>query len=155
MRWGRIDAFTRDTMTTYLRNSFKDEILSARAATIDECERKCVDSIELPYLDPVRDTPKNYARGLNEGRHVIKEDIKYAFTRMRGVKKQGMKTFTEKDIGSWVTYKDGTGQTEEGKLKSFDNTKQLAWVVYKSNENWDGDHWKDYTAACTNYSDLT
>lgn len=61
---------------------------------------------------------------------------------------------TDADIGSWVTYSDGF-KKETGKIKSFDNERQVAWVVYHANENWDGDHWKDYTAACTNYSDLT
>ena len=60
----------------------------------------------------------------------------------------------EEDIGRWVTYKDGTGQEERGKVKSFNNERQIAWVVYKCNNNWDGEHWKDYTAASTNYSDL-
>lgn len=57
------------------------------------------------------------------------------------------------DIGKWVTYKPEL-ENEQGKIKSFDNEKQIAWVVYKANNNWDGDHWKNYTAAATNYSDL-
>ena len=65
-----------------------------------------------------------------------------------------MKEFTQKDIGNWFTYVDGTGDEEQGKLKSFNNEKQIAWIVYKTNLNWDGDHWKDYTAAATNYSDI-
>lgn len=65
-----------------------------------------------------------------------------------------MKTLTEKDIGRDVTYLDGTGSEERGKIKVFDNKRQVAWVVYHANNNWDGDHWKDYTAAQTNYKDL-
>jgi len=65
-----------------------------------------------------------------------------------------IKTLTQQDIGKWVTYKT-IGKEERGKIKSFDNDRQVAWVVYNTNENWDADHWKDYTGACTKYSDLT
>ena len=65
-----------------------------------------------------------------------------------------MKTLSEKDIGRWVVYTGGAGETERGRIKSFDNERQKAWVVYHANNNWDGDHWKDYTAACTDYSNL-
>lgn len=61
---------------------------------------------------------------------------------------------TENDIGRWVTYDDGF-KKEHGKIKSFNNERQVAWVVYNANENWDADHWKDYTAACTDYSFLS
>lgn len=66
---------------------------------------------------------------------------------------QHITSLTEDDIGRWVTYDNGF-KKERGKIKSFDNERQVAWVVYNANENWDADHWKDYTAACTNYSDL-
>lgn len=66
---------------------------------------------------------------------------------------QSIIELTEKDIGRWATYKPEL-ENERGKIKSFDNERKVAWVVYKCNENWDLDHWKDYTAACTNYSDL-
>ena len=68
---------------------------------------------------------------------------------------KGIIVFTESDIGKWVTYRPTFGDQKQGKLKSFDNERRLAWVVYSANHNWDGDHWKDYTAECTNYSDLT
>jgi len=64
------------------------------------------------------------------------------------------KTFeqlNENEIGDWVNYKDG----QRGKIKNFNNDTKTAWVVYKCNENWDLDHWKDYTAEATNYRDLT
>ena len=60
---------------------------------------------------------------------------------------------TTKDIGKWVTYKPEL-ENERGKILSFNNERQVAWVVYNANNNWDADHWKDYTAACTNYEDL-
>ena len=62
-----------------------------------------------------------------------------------------IKIISPQDIGKWVTYKNG----DRGKIKQFDNERQVAWVVYKCNGNWDLDHWKDYTAECTNYEDLT
>ena len=65
-----------------------------------------------------------------------------------------METLTEKDIGRWVIYSSYGGQKERGKIKSFNNERQVAWVVYKANDNWDGEHWKDYTAASTPYEDL-
>lgn len=64
------------------------------------------------------------------------------------------KTLSESDLGQWFTYIDGTGSEEKGKLKNFNNETRIAWIVYKCNENWDGDHWKDYTAQATNYSDI-
>jgi len=60
----------------------------------------------------------------------------------------------EKNIGDWIIYSDGF-KNERGKIKSFDNSMKAAWVVYNANNNWDGNHWKDYTAACTNYRDLS
>jgi len=60
----------------------------------------------------------------------------------------------EHNISDWVTYTPSDGHTEQGRIKIFDNEKQVAWVVYKANENWDGDHWKDYTGESTKYSDL-
>jgi len=55
---------------------------------------------------------------------------------------------TDDLIGRIVLYKD----EEFGRLKSFDNTMRIAWVVYKCGEDWE--HWQAYTAAQTNYSDL-
>lgn len=58
----------------------------------------------------------------------------------------------DKDVGRWVTYTAGDGHTETGKLKSWNDTN--IFVVYNANDNWDGDHWKDYTAAPTRPEDL-
>lgn len=65
-----------------------------------------------------------------------------------------MKLLTENDIGNWFTYIEFDGSEERGKLKNFNNEKQIAWIVYKANNNWDGEHWMNYTAAATNYSDI-
>ena len=59
----------------------------------------------------------------------------------------------DSDIGAWVVYNPNL-ENERGRIKSFNNERQVAWVVYKANNNWDGDHWKDYTAVATNYSDI-
>jgi hypothetical protein len=64
---------------------------------------------------------------------------------------------TEADIKSWVTYVPFKGcdksQWEPGIVKSFNNDRKVAWVVYKCNNDWD--HYENYTAACTNFSDLS
>jgi hypothetical protein len=65
-----------------------------------------------------------------------------------------IKKLSSSDVGQWVEYSNGF-KTEKGKIKRFDNERQVAWIVYNANENWDGDHWKDYTAACTDYYNLT
>jgi hypothetical protein len=70
-----------------------------------------------------------------------------------------IKILTDKDVGRWVYYvpnhaKKDKSQWERGRIKSFNNTNKIAFVVYKANDNWEGDHWKDYTAPATNYEDL-
>jgi hypothetical protein len=57
------------------------------------------------------------------------------------------------NIGCWLVYKPQI-ENELGRLLRYDNEKQIAWVVYKANNNWDGEHWKDYTAESTKYEDL-
>lgn len=66
---------------------------------------------------------------------------------------------TPEHIGQWFTYipnhaKDDMSQWESGKLKRYNNETRTAFIVYSANDNWDGDHWLDYTAAGTNYDDL-
>ncbi len=76
-------------------------------------------------------------------------------TNMSSDKHIRIKFLKNSDIGKWVTYRGGAGEVERGKLLSFDNGKRRAFVVYHANGNWDGDHWKDYTAASTDYFDLS
>ena len=57
---------------------------------------------------------------------------------------------TEKDVGRWVTYVDGVGKKEEGKLKSWNDT--FIFVVYTCNNEWD--RFKDFTGAATSPKDL-
>lgn len=60
---------------------------------------------------------------------------------------------TQKDIGKWVVYRSYYGDKQEtGKIKSWNS--HFIFVVYKANNNWDLDHWKDYTAAATKEIDL-
>jgi len=65
-----------------------------------------------------------------------------------------MKILTQNDIGKWFTYIQFDNSEEKGKLKSFNNEYKTAFIVYKCNNNWDLDHWKDYTAEGTNYKDI-
>lgn len=58
------------------------------------------------------------------------------------------------DIGRWIEYRGNPGKQERGKIKSFNNDTGTAYVVYKADNNWDGDRWKDYTAQGTKYADL-
>lgn len=59
---------------------------------------------------------------------------------------------TSEHVGRWVVYTDGVGDTEKGKIKSWNDSG--IFVVYNANGNWDADHWKDYTAAHTRPEDL-
>lgn len=59
---------------------------------------------------------------------------------------------TDEDVGRWVVYTDGVGDTERGKIKSWNDSG--IFVVYDAAGNWDADHWKDYTAAHTRPEDL-
>jgi hypothetical protein len=64
-----------------------------------------------------------------------------------------IKNLTQDDIGRWVTYRSSGGdKVERGKLKSWNSTN--IFVVYNANDNWDSDHWKDYTGASTRPEDL-
>ncbi len=56
------------------------------------------------------------------------------------------------DVGRWVVYTDGAGETERGKIKSWNNSG--IFVVYNADDNWDGNEWMNYTAAHTRPEDL-
>jgi len=64
-----------------------------------------------------------------------------------------MRLLLDNDIGKWVVYKPDR-ENERGKIKSYNNETQIAWVVYKCNNNWDSDRWKNYTGQSTKYEDL-
>lgn len=61
-----------------------------------------------------------------------------------------LKILKNTDIGKWIKYKNGS----VGKIKSFDNKLKIAWIVYKCDDNWDTENWKNYTAKSTKYNDL-
>lgn len=63
-----------------------------------------------------------------------------------------IKDLTIADVGRWVVYTGNAGEIERGKIKSWNNS--TIFVVYNANGNWDLNHWKDYTGASTNPSDL-
>ncbi len=67
------------------------------------------------------------------------------------MKKLDIKKLTQADIGRWVVYKPEL-ENERGKIKGFSDT--VVWVVYHANNNWDSDHWKDYTGQSTRPEDL-
>lgn len=54
------------------------------------------------------------------------------------------------DIGRWVEYKGGAGETERGRIKSWNNS--FIFVVYKCGGEWD--RFQDFTGAATNPQDL-
>lgn len=57
------------------------------------------------------------------------------------------------DIGRYVFYRPMIGAPELGRIKNYDNKTQVAWVVYK----WDNqpERWEEFTACATDYADLT
>lgn len=57
---------------------------------------------------------------------------------------------TEKDKGRWVKYTDGSGRSELGRLKSWNDT--FIFVVYKYGDEWY--RFFDYTGQATRPSDL-
>jgi hypothetical protein len=71
-----------------------------------------------------------------------------------------IKSLTESDIGKTIWYipshaKTDLSQWEMGRIKSFDNERQLAWVVYSHGNNSKIDHYQEYTAAATSYQELS
>lgn len=62
------------------------------------------------------------------------------------------------EIGEWVTYipfkKCHKSLYEHGKVKSICDDPDYLFVVYHCNNNWDLDHWKDYTAQRTPIANL-
>ena len=63
---------------------------------------------------------------------------------------------TDNNIGQFIYYIPFDGcdpnQWQRGKIKSFDNDKQRAFVVYNCDNDWK--NYLDYTAAGTRYEDL-
>jgi hypothetical protein len=62
-----------------------------------------------------------------------------------------IKELGPKDVGKWVEYRGATGETERGRIKSWND--RFVFVVYRCNGEWN--RFKDFTAAATNPSDLT
>lgn len=57
---------------------------------------------------------------------------------------------TDKDVGREVSYTNGAGDTESGRIKRWNN--KWIFVVYNCDENWS--NYQDYTAAATSPEDL-
>ena len=58
----------------------------------------------------------------------------------------------DQDIGRWIKYVEFDGSTSSGKIKSFNNETQIAWVVYDCGGNWSD--YRNYTGQATSYRDL-
>lgn len=63
----------------------------------------------------------------------------------------------DNDIGAWIYYvpsyaKNNPIEWQRGRIKSFRNKDQIAFVVYATNDDWD--NYRDYTGASTRYEDL-
>ncbi len=67
-----------------------------------------------------------------------------------------VKKLEAKNIGQFIYYIPFKGSDpkdwQRGKIKSFDNKEQRAFIVYNCNDQWNC--YKDYTAAATRYEDL-
>lgn len=61
---------------------------------------------------------------------------------------------TDEHIGKRVEYHDWMWGKQSGRIKSYNNEKRIAFVVYNCNSNRDADHRKDYTAQSTSYDDI-
>ena len=58
---------------------------------------------------------------------------------------------TQENVGNWVKYKDGSGLTELGKLRSWSN--KYIYVVFRCDDQWS--KFMDFTGVPTNPQDLT
>lgn len=54
------------------------------------------------------------------------------------------------DVGEWILYKNGVGELEKGKIKSWNDN--FIFVVYKCDNQWD--RFQDYTGCATSPDDL-
>ena len=57
---------------------------------------------------------------------------------------------TKEDIGKWVVYTAPHGETEKGRIKSWNDN--WVFVVYKCDHQWD--RFQDFTGCSTNPEDL-
>jgi len=57
---------------------------------------------------------------------------------------------TEADVGRWVAYKPACGDSEKGRIKSFND--KFVFVVYKCDFQWD--RFQDFTGCATDPEDL-
>lgn len=64
---------------------------------------------------------------------------------------QTINMMSDSDIWRMVTYVS-IWSCQEWKIKSYDNARQVAYVVYNCGNNWL--MYNQYTAECTNYIDL-
>lgn len=61
-----------------------------------------------------------------------------------------IQNLTKEHIGKWVKYTPSAGESEVGRIKSWND--RWVFVVYNCDHNWSD--YQDYTAAATNPKDL-
>jgi hypothetical protein len=54
------------------------------------------------------------------------------------------------DVGRWVVYTNGVGETEMGRIKGWNH--RVVFVVYKTDDQWN--RYQDFTVAATDPKDL-
>jgi hypothetical protein len=54
-------------------------------------------------------------------------------------------------VGKWVEYRGGAGETERGRIKSWND--QFVFVIFRCDGEWN--RFKDFIGAATDPNDLT
>jgi len=62
-----------------------------------------------------------------------------------------IKELGPQDVGKWVEYRGGAGETERGRITSW--TDKYVRVVYRCDNQWQ--RFQDFTGCATDPSDLT
>jgi hypothetical protein len=62
-----------------------------------------------------------------------------------------IKNLTEADRGRWVEYRPSHGETERGRIKSWND--QFVFVIFRCDGEWNS--FKDFIGAATDPNDLT
>lgn len=71
-----------------------------------------------------------------------------------------IKELQPEHIGRYIWYiprqaKTDLGQWEQGRIKSYDNDRKIAWVVYHRNNVDKVNRYQDFTGEATEYRDLS
>lgn len=63
-----------------------------------------------------------------------------------------VKLLNQTDVGRVCVYAPGKDWSETGRLKSFNNENQIAWIVFKCGDDWD--NFMNYTGQSVKYEDF-